>query len=227
VSTTLTPTPTLSATPGSSDLVFADGFESGNLAAWSSSLIDGGDLSANSSAALVGGQGLQALMDDNNTLFVIDESPTAETRYRVRFYFDLNSIPMAVGDAHLLFQGFAGSGTTQVLQLELRFQSTGYQVRALLFNDVKVWVSTSWIPLSDLPHALELDWRAATSVGANNGGLMFWIDGIQQANLTGVDNDTRRIDQVRLGAVSGVDTGTRGTYFFDAFESRRITYIGP
>jgi hypothetical protein len=56
---------------------------------------------------------------------------------------------------------------------------------------------------------------------------MFWIDGVQQADLTGVDNDTRRIDQSRLGAVSGVDNGTRGTYFFDAFESRRSTYIGP
>ena len=114
-----------------------------------------------------------------------------------------------------------------MLQLELRFQATGYEVRALLVNDAKGWISTSWILLSDAPHALELDWRAATAAGANNGGLTFWIDGVQQADLTGVDNDTRRIDQVRLGAASGVDNGTRGTYFFDAFESRRLTYIGP
>ena len=190
-------------------------------------MIDGGDLSVSPSAALLGSQGLQALIDDNNAMFVIDDRPTAETRYRARFYFDPNSIPMAIGDAHLLFQGFTGSGTTQVLQLEFRFQSTGYEMRALLFNDVKVWISTNWIPLSDAPHALELDWRAATAVGANNGSLTIWIDGVQQADLTGVDNDTRRIDQVRLGAASGVDTGTRGTYFFDAFESRRLTYIGP
>jgi serine protease len=223
----LTHTPTASPTPGASDLIFADGFESGNLAAWSASMIDGGDLSVSPSAAILGSQGLQALIDDNNAMFVIDDSPTAETRYRARFYFDPNSIPMAIGDAHLLFQGFTGSGTTQVLQLEFRFQSTGYEMRALLFNDVKVWISTNWIPLSDAPHALELDWRAATAVGANNGSLTIWIDGVQQADLTGVDNDTRRIDQVRLGAASGVDTGTRGTYFFDAFESRRLTYIGP
>jgi hypothetical protein len=63
--------------------------------------------------------------------------------------------------------------------------------------------------------------------GANNGGLTFWIDGVQQADLTGVDNDTRRIDHVRLGAASGVDNVTRGTCFFDTFESRRSTYIGP
>jgi serine protease len=224
---TLTHTPTPSATPGSSDLIFAEGFESGNLAPWSSSLVDGGDLSVSPSAALVGSQGLQAVIDDNNALVVVDESPAVETHYRVRFHFDPNSIPMAIGNAHLIFLGSSGGGTVQQLQLELRFQSTGYEVRALLVNDAKIWIPTSWVPLSDAPHALELDWRASTAGGANNGGLTLWIDGVQQADLTGVDNDTRRIDQIRLGAVSGVDNGTRGTYFFDAFESRRLTYIGP
>ena len=40
----------------------------------------------------------------------------------------------------------------------------------------------------------------------------------QQADLSGVDNDTWRIDRARLGALTGIDTGTRGTYYFDAFE---------
>ena len=40
-------------------------------------------------------------------------------------------------------------------------------------------------------------------------------------------NDTWRIDQVRLGALSSIPTNTRGTFFLDAFESRRETYIGP
>jgi serine protease len=224
---TLTHTPTASFTPGTGDLIFTDGFESGNLSAWSSATVDGGDLSANPSAALVESQGLQALIDDNNSIFVIDDTPNAETRYRTRFYFDPNSIPMGNGNAHLIFQGFTGSGTIQVLQLEVRFEAATYQLRALLVNDAKGWTSTSWIPISDAPHAIELDWRAATAAGANNGGLTFWIDGAQQSDLTGVDNDTRRIDQIRLGAASGIDSGTRGTYFFDAFESRRSTYIGP
>jgi hypothetical protein len=158
---------------------------------------------------------------------VIDERPALEARYRSRFYFDPNSITMAIGDTHLIFLGASSGGSIQQLQVELRYQATGYEVRSLLVNDAKTWISTSWIPISDAPQALELDWRAATASGANNGGLTFWIDGIQRADLTGVDNDTRRIDQVRLGAVGGVDNGTRGTYFFDAFESRRSTFIGP
>ena len=50
----------------------------------------------------------------------------------------------------------------------------------------------------------------------------FSIDGAQKVNLTGVDNDTRRIDRIRLGAVAFVDNGTRGSYFFDDFDSQRI-----
>ena len=45
-----------------------------------------------------------------------------------------------------------------------------------------------------------------------------WIDGVQKFDLTAVDNDTRRIDRVRLGAVTGMDSGTSGTFFLDAFE---------
>jgi hypothetical protein len=111
--------------------------------------------------------------------------------------------------------------------VEFRNFSGAYQIRAKVLNDSSAFVNTNWFPVSDAPHVIELDWRAATAVGANNGGLTLWIDGAQQADLANVDNDTWRIDRIRLGAVAGVDTGTRGTVYFDAFESRRQTYIGP
>jgi hypothetical protein len=220
------PTPTATQTSSVSDLIFADGFESGNLSAWTSSTIDLGDLRVSTAAALVGSQGLQALIDDANSIYVTDDSPTAQARYRARFYFDTNSIPMASNDTHFIFKGFMGTAT-EVLRVEFRQSAGAYQIRALLVDDSTTWLSTNWFTLSDTPHAVELDWRAATAIGAKNGGLTLWIDGIQQQNLTAIDNDTRRIDRARLGALTGIDTGTRGTYYFDAFESRRQTYIGP
>jgi hypothetical protein len=226
---TATPTftPTATNTPGSSDLIFADGFGSGDLSAWSSSVIDLGDLSVSTAAALIGSQGMQAVIDDNTAIYVTDELPTAEPRYRARFYFDPNSIPMASGDAHYIFNGFTGTSPA-VLAVQFRQSSGAYQVRAGLLNDSSVWVNTNnWFTISDAPHFIELDWRAATAAGANDGGLTLWIDGTQQADLSGVDNDTWRIDRARLGAISGIDTGTRGTYYFDAFESRRQNFIGP
>ena len=223
---TKTMTPTATQTPGASDLIFADGFESGNLSAWTSNTNDAGDLIVSPSAALIGSQGLQAVIDDNNTIYVTDDNPNAELRYRVRFYFDPNTITMASNDAHYIFKGFMGT-STEVLRLEFRQSAGAYQLRAALLNDGTTWTNTNWFTISDAPHFIELDWRAATAAGANNGGLTLWTDGIQQQNLTGIDNDTRRMDRVRLGALAGIDTGTRGAYYFDAFESRRQTYIGP
>ncbi|MGQ0600334.1 MAG: LamG-like jellyroll fold domain-containing protein [Anaerolineales bacterium] len=221
---TATSAPTLTPNP---DVIFADGFEAGNLLAWTTAVTDSGDLSV-TSAALVGNRGLQALIDSNGAIYVTDESPSAESRYRARFYFDPNTITMANGKAHVLFYGYTGADfSTPVVQVEFRFSSGAYQLRSGARNDLNDWSSSGWNTISDSPHWIEFDWGASTAAGASNGGLTLWIDGTQRANLTTVDNDTRRIERVRLGAVAGLDNGTRGTYFFDGFESRRTTFIGP
>jgi uncharacterized protein YjiK len=227
ITSTVTPTftPSVTNTP-SPDPIFADGFESGNLSAWSSATTDGGNLSVSTTAALVGSQGMQALINDNNSIYVTDDQPAAEPRYRARFYFDPNTITMTNGNAHYIFYGRNAAGTV-VVRVEFRRSVSQYQIRASLRNDSTTFTSTAWFTITDAPHPIEFDWQASTAAGANNGGLTLWIDGVQMANVTGIDNDTRRIDNVRLGAVAGIDTGTRGTYYFDAFESRRQTYIGP
>ena len=220
-----TPTPT--NTPSGSDLIFADSFESGSFSAWTSSTIDLGDLSVSASAALTGSQGMQGLIDDANAIYVTDDRPVAEPRYRARFYFDPNSITMASGDAHIIYSSLMGTSTA-VLRMEFGRTSTDYQLRVrVLLDDGVTWVNTNWVTISDAPHFIEFDWQAATTAGANNGALVFWVDGTQQASLTGVDNDTLRVDRVRLGSITGMDATTSGIYYFDTFESRRQTYIGP
>jgi hypothetical protein len=211
------------------DSIFADGFESGNFAAWSANTNDAGDLSVSPGAKLVGSWGLQAVIDDANAIFVRDDTPNAESRYRARFYFDPNSIPMVSGDAHFIFKGFSGTSSSYVelVRVELHRTSTAYEVRASLLNDSTTWTNTAWVTIQDASNSIELDWRAATSAGANDGALTLWVNGAEQPQLTGIDNDTRRIDFIRLGALTGIDTGTRGTYYFDAFASNRQNYIGP
>ncbi|NJN93665.1 MAG: hypothetical protein HC875_06035, partial [Anaerolineales bacterium] len=66
---TPTVTPTFTPTP-IAGLIFADGFELGNLTAWSASTTDSGDLSVAPAAALVGTNGLRAVLDDNNSIYV-------------------------------------------------------------------------------------------------------------------------------------------------------------
>ena len=205
-----------------SDSIFADRFESGALSARSASVTDSGDLCVSTSAALVGSYGLQV----DIAIYLTDDRPSAETRYRARFYFYSNSMLMTNSDAHYIFYGYSGASTV-VLGLQFRRSSGAYQLQAALLNDSTSWTNSGRFTLSDTPHVIEFDWRASTAAGANNGRLTLWIDGTQRADLIGVDNDTRRIDRVRLGAVSAIDKGTRGRYSFDAFVSRRTTYIGP
>jgi hypothetical protein len=217
---TFTPTPTAPV----SDLIFADGFESGNFSAWTSATTGGGDLSVAAPAALVGSNGMQAVINDATNMYVVDDTPSAETHYRARFYFDPNSIVMADGSAQYIFAGF---DTTVAFHVDFRFSAGNYQIRLRQYNNSGGVQSTNWVTISDAPHSIELEWWASTAAGANNGGITLWVDGVQSGGLTGIANDTRRIESVRLGAVSGVDAGTLGTYYIDAFESRRQGYIGP
>jgi hypothetical protein len=50
---------------------------------------------------------------------------------------------------------------------------------------------------------------------------------VQKGTLAAIDNDTRRIDRIRLGALAGLDAGTLGSYYFDDFRATRTSYIGP
>jgi hypothetical protein len=208
--------------------IFADDFESGELLAWTGGRVrDDGDLRAREAARLAGNYGLLAEIDDEAMLFVADEHPVGETRYIARFYFDPNSIRMAKGDAHQIFRGFTGKWPA-VVEIALRYNDYGkFQVRAGLLNDSTTWRVGLWHTISDAPHFFEIDWRAATAPGANDGAISFYIDGTLHSKLSGIDNDTRRIDRVHLGAISGIDSGTRGIYYFDAFVSQRTGMIGP
>ncbi|MEA3439509.1 MAG: RHS repeat-associated core domain-containing protein, partial [Chloroflexota bacterium] len=113
-----------------------------------------------------------------------------------------------------------------VVRVELRYSSGNYQIRVQVRKDF-LFANTSYYTISDGEHYIEFDWEAASSPGANDGELTLYIDGDQKEQLTSIDNDTMYIDRVRLGAVTEIDTGTRGTYYFDAFESRTEGYIGP
>jgi hypothetical protein len=228
---TLSPTPTATPLPSptptvppAADLIFEDGFETGNTSAWTASANPAGP-SVSGGAALVGSTGLQINLTSNADTYLRDDRPNGEARYRVRFYFDPNTLPMAELDSFPLFYGYQGSNIV-VTRIDLRRTGNQYQLRAGLISDIGVWKYTPYYPLRDEATMVEIEWQAATAVGANNGYLAFWLDSSPLARLTAIDNDTQRIDSVRLGAVTGVDTGTRGAFYLDAFTARRQSYIG-
>jgi hypothetical protein len=75
---TLTPTQTSTPTitPTNSGSLFSDGFESGDLSAWTNATTDGGDLAASSTSAHTGSYGMQAVIDDTQELSVYQDLST-------------------------------------------------------------------------------------------------------------------------------------------------------
>jgi len=208
--------------------IFSDGFDDPSLDAWSSATTGGGDLATSPVAAIAGARGLQAVINDSGRLFVQDESPDHESRYRARFSFDPNGFtPGDDTQRVMILQAFARMPDRQkVMLLMVRRVNGQYRLMATVRVDDLGMLNTGWIPFSDEPHAIEIDWRRASSPDAGDGHFQLWLDGTSVASLTGLDNSAAFLDFVRLGAV-GVRATSSGTIYFDRFVSRRTTYIGP
>ena len=158
------------------DLIFRDDFESGDLSAWSDGHTDAGDLATAAGAAMEFTRaGLQGTVNDTAALYVQDDRPESENRYRL----DDNS-----------------------------------------------QANTAFFPIADSPHAIEIDLTRASGPDANDGTFEMWIDGDSKIMLTGLDNSLGEVAFIRLGALC-VKSGANGGLYWDEFESRRASYIGP
>ena len=152
-------------------------------------------------------------------MYARDDSPVAEARYRARFYFNPNSIAMVSGDYTYPLEG-RDAANNIVLRIQFKRSSIGYQLAARAYDSALAnWVATPYVNITNGLHVVEVDW-------GNDGHLGFWVDGVPQGSLTGINNAIYNIDSVRLGATY-VTATVSGSYFIDAFESRRQTYIGP
>lgn len=219
-----------SAGADAADLVFRDGFDGPEpFAAWSQVGNDG-DLSATTAAALTPTvRGMQAVVDDRSGLFVRHEVPGGEDRYRARFHFDPNGFdPGEAGGKRraTIFLAFADGPQRRLIQLVLRRLNGAYSLRGVVRLDDDALAETPFAPITDAPHVLELAWRRASAPDAADGAFELWIDGGLAGRLDGLDNDSRAVDFIRLGAMTLKD-GAMGTLYFDQYEARRALPIGP
>ena len=135
--------------------------------------------------------------------------------------------PCPLNRGRVVFVG-KDEGRAAVFSVMLRFYNDGYLLRARAVRDDGSRGGTLYYPISDAPHFIELDWQAASAQGVGDGHLSLWIDGGDpKQTLSDLDTDTKLIDEVWLGPWNRVNVGTYGTYYFDVFESRRQSYIGP
>jgi len=53
--------------------------------------------------------------------------------------------------------------------------------------------------ITDAPHYIEIDWKAATAVGANNGMITLWVDWTQKSSITYLYGNGRSSELGRAG----------------------------
>ena len=205
-----------------SDLIFADGFESGNVSGWSGAITGGGRLRVHPAAALEGSVGLLVLVLGPQPLFLVDSSPENEQLYIVSFSIDPNSVSMANGDSHTILSARDDVGAEQ-LRVALRYVGGAdrYQIMVMARLDTGNYRFASAFFIPDAPSEVEIEWQAASAPGANDGRVATWSDGVLQHDLSVFDNDQASIDEARFGPSMGIDPNTRGAYFLDDFQSFR------
>jgi hypothetical protein len=211
------------------DRIFADEFATGDLSGWSSANTDLGDLTVTTGAALGGADfGLLATVDDQAGLFVQDDTPEAEDRYRARFYFDPSGFDPGEAGGRLrvrLFIGFADAPVQRLVTLVLRRREGQFAVMGRVRRNDGGTADTPFVPVTDEAHLIELDWRRSAP-GASDGGFDLRIDNVLVASLYGIENDLRALDFARMGALT-VKPGASGTMRWARFDSRRVSLIGP
>ena len=218
------------ARPIDTDLIFADDFELDGAAAWSALAADGSDLTVSAGAALkLSTRGLQGVVNDVASLYVQDDTPGDEQRFRARFYLDPNGFDPGEASGHLrtrVFVAFEESPSRRLAAVVLRRQGGAYALMARCRLDDNSQASTAFIPITDAPHSVEIQWRRATGPDANDGSCQMSVDGAAAATLGALDNRLSSVDFVRLGALS-LKAGASGTLYWDEYVSRRQTAIGP
>lgn len=206
--------------------VFAGSFDSGSTTGWGSYTAGGGTLTVSTQAALEGPYGLFATVGGNpsNVAFVVDLSPTSETRYRASFlYNSVTSSTLGSGEQHVILAAGGDLPNTMVILLTVRRPAGAssttreFSISTKLNNGT--WAQTSWFQAANVPGKITIEWWAA--IGSQPGGLKFYLDNVLKQQLSGLANSTWRIERTRLGIVSGVGPGTTGSFAFDEFTSCR------
>jgi subtilisin family serine protease len=206
--------------PPPRDVIFQDGFASGTLAAWSkANRLTAANLTGQ--AALHGSDpyGLRVAVAGTMNHFLIDSSPAAEPSYHARFYFDPNAT--VTGSASwTLFLARSAAGS-QVFSLQLSAANGAAPRLRLSMRSNGAIVTTSWVNVTDAPHAIEIAWSATTRAASLS------VDGVEVVGRSGLRNATQRIEEVRLGPTSGLVRASAGVLYFDDFVSTRTATVGP
>lgn len=191
--------------------------DGGNLSEYETTVVDGGDLSVSTQAAIIGSHGLQIQIDDTTSIWArVDFTQLAGSDgYNVRFYLNPNSLSIDDGKNHWILD--LKDSSTDRIRVRLGYDDTdGYWIKVKVRDDDNNITHSDAINISNLFHYIEVTVTFASSAVASDATVTVYVDGSQQLEITGLDiYDLTQPDRLEVGAIQGVDATTSGTYYID------------
>lgn len=188
----------------------------------------GTGLSASGAAARSGSYGFAVAITDTTVRYGQFTGP-ADTSMTIEWNFNLNSLTMADGD---MFRtaGCLNPTASSILRAAILRTGADYILVASATEDGGgggVTIGSYTLPSVSAWYLIRLVWKAATAPGANDGRVYFYVGGTTIGSLTSLDTDAQTIDDIKWGAVQGLDAGTSGTVYFDDMRyANECEYLG-
>ena len=194
-----------------------------------SSWLYAGDVAVDAISRFKGSFGMNVCLDGSGNGFLTDGSPTSDRFFDARFYLHTSDLNLSDGESTTVFAAFDGGGQQE---LAIKVQRSGANHLLQIEARTDGGAQSSLIPanrpvLSNGWSAIEIDWRAASAAGVNDGAMNLFVNGVQQGSITGVDNDTAVLDSMRIGVVEEPTTTPAGIILIDDFQAyRAVARIG-
>ena len=202
-------------------LIFADGFESGDLSSWSVTREQRpGSLSVNGAAAMSGtGFGLEVAA--GGVAWVASQEPEREKGVFASFFFSPDNLELVVKARAEIFRLY-GPGRRHHLRLVLQQSPGGLRIGLLVRGNRGRYelIGGGLVP-SGQESLIEVEWRAASTPNGTDGSATLWINGELEAREPSVANGRLDVRTMQLGLLGGNLRATGGSFYVDEFASFR------
>lgn len=150
-------------------------------------------------------------------------TPSGETW--IQFTFSVNTLDIAPNGNRIFLKAFAGSANVfwfKVADLGSTSQAKYYSL--VSFNDGGASAENaggySPVVAVDTVYTIKIRYKPSTAVGANNGILQVWVNGVQKVNRSTDDTDTLAITHVTFGQMSTSTFTVAPVVTLDSFQWR-------
>jgi hypothetical protein len=183
---------------------FADGVETGDLAAWDQVTDVGSWISVTQDAALSGTWGVEVRPNLNGGSATLAAAlPTSPEHLRVRFLLDARELTGNAPSPMIVLSGMNRADKRAQLQVRLITGQTSAALSVRVWDqDLQQWVESAWLPVAATgPHQLEVKWWNNPRGDQSTGGFLVWLDG--QLVTDKSFSTTATIDYVTWGLTAG------------------------